>query len=359
MTHAMSAEAAQQGYPYPGFRLDFIESLIGRKAAEAAFAAFGDPSPPGGPRTLDYAGTWKMMVAHVQTVDDESHGAAQPPPPVGNFEMMCEALVQGRTLAEGFARMARFSRVMQTDILIDAKLVRDRLYVAGVSRSAPTLSRETYTDAFALLMHCVVRWMLSVPAKVSRAQSSRWLAPHPGATLGLVAPTIQWRDEGFLLVYDPAAAAAPFRQTAAAGWLEGAYREFLKLLSEQPSGIAGGTAGGPVAERVRARLIDGRLSQPEVARTLGMSVATLRRRLAEEGRSFRSVAMGLKRDAAEMLLATERSTQDIASDLGLSDSRCLRRACQTWFGNSPSEVRDALRATLAETAGESRLDPVS
>jgi AraC-like DNA-binding protein len=77
---------------------------------------------------------------------------------------------------------------------------------------------------------------------------------------------------------------------------------------------------------------------------MGMSVATLRRRLAEEGSSFRAVADALRRDAAQILLMSGRPTQDIAEELGLSDSRCFRRACHTWFGASPSKVRESLRS---------------
>ena len=70
-----------------------------------------------------------------------------------------------------------------------------------------------------------------------------------------------------------------------------------------------------------------------------MSVPTLRRRLADRGTSFRHICDDLRRDAAEMLLLGDKSVEDIAEHLGMSDARCFRRACNSWFGQSPSELR--------------------
>ncbi len=337
--------AFEQGVPFDGFPLDYIATLIGPQAAETAFRSFGNGARKGGPRTLGFIPTWKVMAAHVQAVRDESHGAAQPGAPIGNFELMCGTMIQGRNLADGLARMARFASVMKTDMQVETRMVRGRLHVSGVSRSPFSDARETYTDGFALVLHMVVRWTLGLPARVVKIRCSEHLAPRYGTSLGLFCSNIEWRGEGFTLVYDEEAARAPFATGDVAGWVDGAYREFLKVLAQWREPDALPLESG-VAERVRRYLIDRPAGQAKVAKALGMSVATLRRRLAHEGKSFRAISSSVRRDAAEMLLGTERSSHEIAADLGLSDSRCFRRACQSWFGRSPSEVRNALLTAM-------------
>lgn len=338
----MLGHTARGSFPEGGFPLDFIATLIGGDAAEAAYRDFGSRAGRGAPRTLDFAATWKMLAAHVKALGDESHGVAQPGAPLGNFELMCDAMLHGRNLADGLARMVRFARVMNTDMQLETRAVRGKLYLSGLSRAPFSIAREAYTDGFAMVLHCVLRWTMGRPLHAPQAEFSAHLAPY-GSCLSMYACRVQTREEGFLVAYDEADAQAPFLERDAAGWLDGSYREFRRLLEEWHARPAVPPAeGDDIAERVRRNLIDKPAGQAEIARRLGMSVATLRRRLAESDRSFRGIAGAIKRDTAEMLLSTERTTHEIASDLGLSDSRCLRRACRTWFGDSPSEVRRTL-----------------
>jgi len=347
MSKFESHTAFQHGLPHEGFPLDYVATLIGKPAAQEAFRTIGNKPSKGAPRTLDFVATWKIMAAHVHAVQDESHGAARPGAPLGNFELMCGTMVQGRNLADGLSRMARFARVMKTDMQLDVKTVRGNLHVSGKSRSPLSNARETYTDGFAMVLHCVVRWLLEAEARVMRVRSSALLAPRFGTSLGLFCSKIEWQGTGFTLVYDAEAARAPFAKVDVSGWMDGAYREFRKLLEERQSLYSAPLRdSNRIADKVSRHLIGKPADQSAVAKAMGMSVATLRRRLTEEGHSFRALASDVKRDAAEMLLNSERSAQEIAADIGLSDSRCLRRACRSWFGRSPSQVRIALRQSL-------------
>jgi AraC-like DNA-binding protein len=89
-------------------------------------------------------------------------------------------------------------------------------------------------------------------------------------------------------------------------------------------------------------------SEVDVARALRMSPATLRRRLAEAGPSFRAVLDDVQRVAAAALLMTDKPFEDIASEVQYSDARSFRRACHRWFGMTPSAYRQS--QTSAVTA---------
>jgi AraC-like DNA-binding protein len=106
-------------------------------------------------------------------------------------------------------------------------------------------------------------------------------------------------------------------------------------------------AGGLVM-RLRRRLLDhpGRLpTQEEAARGLGLSRRSLRRRLAEEGTSFRTLAdevrFGL---VAGYLENTALSLDEIAARTSFSDAANLSHAFRRWTGETPGQWRTRHRA---------------
>jgi AraC-like DNA-binding protein len=76
------------------------------------------------------------------------------------------------------------------------------------------------------------------------------------------------------------------------------------------------------------------------ARELGMSVRSLRRRLAEEGMSYRALVQSTLEEAAAHVLRTPgRSVQDAAQATGFSDTAAFHRAFKQWTGVTPSEFQ--------------------
>lgn len=77
-----------------------------------------------------------------------------------------------------------------------------------------------------------------------------------------------------------------------------------------------------------------------VARRLGVAPRTLRRRLAEEGRSFRGVLDALRKALArQAVCASQRPISQVALDLGFSELSAFSRAYRRWFGVSPTDAR--------------------
>jgi AraC-like DNA-binding protein len=83
----------------------------------------------------------------------------------------------------------------------------------------------------------------------------------------------------------------------------------------------------------------GRIDQATVAREMAISVASLRRRLADEGHRFRDLDREVRQALARDGIVAGRRTEDIASDLGYSEARSLRRAANRWFGKPPTGLR--------------------
>ena len=107
--------------------------------------------------------------------------------------------------------------------------------------------------------------------------------------------------------------------------------------------LAGMSPAGGLATRLRRLLLDhpGRLpNQDEAARSLNLSRRSLRRRLAQEGTSFRAltdeVRFGL---VAGYLENTGLPLDEIAARTGFSDAANLSHAFRRWTGDSPGAWR--------------------
>ncbi|GGA87095.1 transcriptional regulator [Brucella endophytica] len=97
-------------------------------------------------------------------------------------------------------------------------------------------------------------------------------------------------------------------------------------------------------ERVLRQKLDSRNHISKVARALGMSERTLRRRLSESGVSFQSILDGVRKNRALELLANQNMpVEQIAFAVGFSDPHNFRRAFRRWTGATPG----ALRADLS------------
>jgi AraC-like DNA-binding protein len=180
------------------------------------------------------------------------------------------------------------------------------------------------------------------------------------ALLRLIVPSVAaggWR--GVELKRDAGPAAVPFSQHVAT--LFGAARYAIlydriassRIVTFPPPGsitleavtkeqvrlLEGGPDDRTMAGRVRLLIEDGAADQTDVAKALGMSVATLRRRLTEEGASFRALRNEALRDTALRLLEGDLPLAAVAERLGFSDVRSFGRAFKAWTGTTPNCAR--------------------
>ncbi|AEF42718.1 helix-turn-helix domain-containing protein [Hoyosella subflava] len=77
-----------------------------------------------------------------------------------------------------------------------------------------------------------------------------------------------------------------------------------------------------------------------IAEELSISTSTLKRRLAEEGVTYRGLRQSIIREYAILrLLDGSMSTSEIAKDLGYSDLASFSHAFKHWTGHSPTKFR--------------------
>lgn len=88
---------------------------------------------------------------------------------------------------------------------------------------------------------------------------------------------------------------------------------------------------------IRSALSRGALSADAVAERLSMSDRTLRRRLREEGTSYREVLDDVRAELALRYLANERrGIEEVAQLLDFSDASAFSKAFRRWTGRTPA-----------------------
>jgi AraC-like DNA-binding protein len=179
------------------------------------------------------------------------------------------------------------------------------------------------------------RELCSVP---SEALTVRFAFPEPRdagvyqEVLGL-RPEFAAAENSVRLVRDLLDRPLPLADPHAAALAEEQCRELLRRWRDR-AGLAG---------QVRDRLTARPQAMPgidEVAAGLHLSTRTLRRRLTEEGTSFRALAEEVRRGLAEELLGRSGLTvAEIAHRLGYTASPAFTHAFTRWTGHSPRAYR--------------------
>jgi AraC-like DNA-binding protein len=118
------------------------------------------------------------------------------------------------------------------------------------------------------------------------------------------------------------------------------YSEVLQLCDKMLSELKLNTG---VAGKVREIFLSC-LGQPTsfelVAERVRMSPRTLRRKLEQEGTSFRELIDELRAHAAiKYVRDTDLTIEDVAYALGFSDAAAFRRAFRRWTKSAPYEYR--------------------
>ena len=96
---------------------------------------------------------------------------------------------------------------------------------------------------------------------------------------------------------------------------------------------------------------EGSVNQEHIARELGISSRTLRRRLAEEGHSFQELLDQCRMDFASLEFRIRRklSLSDMALRLGYSEHSTFSRAFARWSGMAPQEYRRCVGLSGGQT----------
>jgi len=316
---------------------EYFSTLVGQNAAVRLFRRAGLMDADGvPPASIDMVTFWRLCAENIQAINDESHGLAAEPVPLGSLSVLFTAAKDSDDLMEALERLTATARLIRKECRVGLGKSHGavRLNVSPTERGS--LRAEIYVECFILVAHCALRWMtgrrldpllVRGAAALKGVNGALSFAPH--------APLVR-RGEGATIVYRREDMSAPILEQKYKSWGEAEFASFVAMLQQEEREEE---PRSPETLAVVQALRGGLRSQTQVAGALRVSTPTLRRRLAEAGISFRQISAEVRQAELRDLLATDLPIHEIAERLGLSDDRSLRRFCADRLGVSPRQYR--------------------
>lgn len=287
-----------------------------------------------------------LWMAVADVLDDEFFGLDSRRMKVGSFALLCHAVAAQATVERGLKQALRGFALVLDDI-------EARLQISGGEARISTDNRirvrrgdadaRRFADETLLVMlHGLLCWLAGRRVPLRRLE---WAHPRPGHAeeyRRMFAPELHFDAPASALVFDarvlqamqqvsPASLKAFLRdapqsvflkQVQQRGWGERVRRELRRQLSDDAAHAHGATLEA-------------------LAQQFGLSPATLRRRLDDEGTGWQQLKDDVRRDLAIHHLAAGRlSIEAVGAQLGFNDASSFHRAFRKWTGTAPGAWRD-------------------
>jgi AraC-like DNA-binding protein len=306
----------------------FLATLVGEAPARTMLANAGLPYDGAAIGHLDF---WRLLRSNIEQTGDERHALGPQTVPDGSFELLLAAMRLGQDLGEGLARLAAASRIVWPDLPLAVRRGHDlRLQAPGVS-DVPA-QRRLYVEMVAIVLHTACCWMTGQKLEPRRLVAPKDDAPGNGALFALLGCPVVRRGSDVELVYPANVSNLKIVAERFDLWPSLLFETYRQITAEP-------LAHPGTAEQVLDLLWQAPLDQETISAALGVSVATLRRRLSDEGYSFRGLVSHVRQQQTLSALRAKVGLEDLAVELGYSEARSLRRATRRWFGASPSALR--------------------
>lgn len=257
----------------------------------------------------------------------------------GALHALGSALVASTSLADSFARLDRYSRIVSNAgrWIVDegGDPVVARLEVVDQGR----IVADEAVDAFVAAAVRIGRLMTADRYRPNEVRLRRARPAQEAPYLRHLGCPVRFGAEDNGLLIDAASWREPLRgaNPAVAQATEQVVAEYLARMER-----------AQLTHRARQELLRqlpaGEPSLRDLARALHMSERSLQRKLSGEGISYKILLDDSRRDLARSYLEQSRhSLTEIAFLLGFSDQSNFNRAFRRWTGRAPSAYRADLR----------------
>lgn len=294
----------------------------------------------------------RLMRALWAGAGDETFDLSARPMIAGAAELVFSRAAQAETLGESMREVAHGYNVLHGGAYNRVESRGQTLaYVIDDAHFPYTRARDDYLHfalEFALIfVHAALCELANedLTWSVRRVSTQRSSGARDGEALAVWDAPVLWGEPVYALIYDAAVGARPVSRKPRPMRLDLAIHNRILTLIEAREAQAGRDGG--VREAVLRALHDGLHDQSAVAERLGVSTATLRRRLMADGASFRALLQEMLKQQACLRLVETGDVGETAETLGFSDPRSFTRAFKAWTGETPSRFVDRNRRALA------------
>lgn len=284
-----------------------------------------------------------LWLAVAREIDDEFFGLDARRMKPGSFALLCHALAGAATVGQGLALAVRGFNLFFDDVqaqLATAGREARLVLVTAASPARPEPEARRFADETLLIMlHGLMCWLAGARVPLARLEMAHARPAHAEEYRQMFSPEMRFGAPRTLLAFD----ARVLLQRAAVD--AAALRAFLRDAPRSVFMKQVADAHAAFGERVRRRLRRAGSHWPSLetlAAELQLSPATLRRRLAAEGTSWRRLKDELRHERALVLLGEGRhSVAEIASRLGYEDASAFHRAFRRRLAMAPGAYRRA------------------
>jgi AraC-like DNA-binding protein len=281
---------------------------------------------------------WKLFSANVSILGDSLSGLGSQKLGVGATEIITSRAMHEANFGDALIAFADASNTVAPDLKLKVRQRHGGLHFSVIFPDGMTAARQTFLEIVSLYWHCIFCWFLGELPPVIRVSTSAFRKGTRTHVMSSFGCPILFSGAGIELVY----AKGLSKQSINPPPLKNYRSEVFTILDRLIEAHQDGVNNDGVLNYVRRALQSGVSNQATIAASAGMSVATLRRRLALSGTDFRTQKYKSLGDQALQLIQQGKTADEIAERLGYSEARSFRRAFQSQFGESPSEYRDRL-----------------
>lgn len=296
----------------------------------------------------DYISSLEFMdrsLRHFRKTGYESLANASMVVPFGSFGMIVSSAADSRNFEEALKRSVAAIEILRPDLVARFVRTKDRLKLEILCKRPATTGMEIGLEFFVLALHTCFRWMTGERLRPDSVRAAARINGFAESLLGVIGAPIKRGGTGVTLYYPLDYAEIGILSVKYESWGAQEVPEFLKMMQEAAEARSDTNGGGasPAAEQASDLIRQGVVTEAGVAERMEISAASLRRRLTDAGTSFRQLLSDIRREAVQRLLATDKSLEAIAEEVGYSDERSLRRACVQWFGVPLAQYREEIR----------------
>jgi AraC-like DNA-binding protein len=254
-----------------------------------------------------------------------------------SFAPISYLIAQSVNLSHGFASLAQFGKLLSDEpgyelLEHDGKLTVKRLGSAGESLRMQRFAAEMVVASFFKLVR-----RFNVGARPEQVCFAYAAPDYRDEYTRIFDQEVRFEQAFTGIVFDRALLNAASLQRD-----EGIHEALRALAERRMSRL---TQDAPYALRVRDILVEGRWPQrtdmKSAAHKLGVSVRSLRRRLASEGKSYKAIEKEALVIVAKRLLGDEQRTiQETACAMGFANTTTFHRAFKCWTGTTPRAYQE-------------------
>lgn len=284
---------------------------------------------------------FQLMQDMTATASDESLGMSQRSLAPGTTDFVLDIIKQADTLEDAMKRTARTYNLIHGGYFNEVTRRRGCLVYTIDDRTFPYAFSADSPPAYSVMEGLLIflHAMLTLTSGIALTPYLRCVRsrrPKRASQDGFLAfweAPVRCDAHSYALEYDVSVADIAMsptndRPVSAAT----VYETVNKMIAEREHRVA----KNDLPQRIKGLMETGLFDQAVIARELGVSVATLRRRLNQSGTNFRDLRVLALNKLAKSMLLQGRPIIDVADALKYVDVRSFARAFKAWNNMTPT-----------------------